>query len=230
MDVIKDFWEGTYLIFIKIMYLILFFTPFGIFFLVTKASMSFEPESYVILSKFFLTVISSLMIHMFVFYSLILMIFKVNVIKHFKGVSQALLVAFSTSSSVATIPVTLRCLIEKLSYKEDKVNFIIPIGATINMDGTALFECVVVIFIAQLYGIDLSFIEQLLILLLALITSIGVAGIPSASFVAIIVILGAVGLPFEAVGIIIGIDRLLDMLRTSVNVYGDTCCVSIVAK
>ena len=158
------------------------------------------------------------------------MIFKVNVIKHFKGVSQALLVAFSTSSSVATIPVTLRCLIEKLSYKEDKVNFIIPIGATINMDGTALFECVVVIFIAQLYGIDLSFIEQLLILLLALITSIGVAGIPSASFVAIIVILGAVGLPFEAVGIIIGIDRLLDMLRTSVNVYGDTCCVSIVAK
>ena len=230
MDVMKDFWEGTYLIFIKIMYLILFFTPFGIFFLVTKASMSFEPESYVILSKFFLTVISSLMIHMFVFYSLILMIFKVNVIKHFKGVSQALLVAFSTSSSVATIPVTLRCLIEKLSYKEDKVNFIIPIGATINMDGTALFECVVVIFIAQLYGIDLSFIEQLLILLLALITSIGVAGIPSASFVAIIVILGAVGLPFEAVGIIIGIDRLLDMLRTSVNVYGDTCCVSIVAK
>ena len=158
------------------------------------------------------------------------MIFKVNVIKHFKGVSQALLVAFSTSSSVATIPVTLRCLIEKLSYKEDKVNFIIPIGATINMDGTALFECVVVIFIAQLYGIDLSFIEQLLILLLALITSIGVAGIPSASFVAIIVILGAVGLPFEAVGIIIGIDRLLDMLRTSVNVYGDTCCVSVVAK
>ena len=128
------------------------------------------------------------------------------------------------------IPVTSRCLIEKLSFKEDKVNFIIPIGATINMDGTALFECVVVIFIAQLYGIDLSFIEQLLILLLALITSIGVAGIPSASFVAIIVILGAVGLPFEAVGIIIGIDRLLDMLRTSVNVYGDTCCVSIVAK
>ena len=230
MDVIKDFWEGTYLIFIKIMYLILFFTPFGIFFLVTKASMSFEPESYVILSKFFLTVISSLMIHMFVFYSLILMIFKVNVIKHFKGVSQALLVAFSTSSSVATIPVTLRCLIEKLGYKEDKVNFIIPIGATINMDGTALFECIVVIFIAQLYGIDLSFIEQLLILLLALITSIGVAGIPSASFVAIIVILGAVGLPFEAVGIIIGIDRLLDMLRTSVNVYGDTCCVSVIAK
>ena len=230
MDVIKDFWEGTYLIFIKIMYLILFFTPFGIFFLVTKASMSFEAESYVILSKFFLTVISSLMIHMFVFYSLILMIFKVNVIEHFKGVSQALLMAFSTSSSVATIPVTLRCLIEKLSYKEDKVNFIIPIGATINMDGTALFECVVVIFIAQLYGIDLSFIEQLLILSLALITSIGVAGIPSASFVAIIVILGAVGLPFEAVGIIIGIDRLLDMLRTSVNVYGDTCCVSVVAK
>ena len=106
------------------------------------------------------------------------------------------------------------------------MNFIIPIGATINMDGTALFECVAVIFIAQLYGVDLSYIDQFLVLSLALITSIGVAGIPSASFVAIIVILSSVGLPLEAVGIILGIDRILDMLRTSVNVFGDSCCVS----
>ena len=98
------------------------------------------------------------------------------------------------------------------------------------MDGTALFECVVVIFIAQLYGVDLTVIDQFLILSLALITSVGVAGIPSASFVAIVVILGAVGLPFEAVGLILGIDRILDMLRTSVNVYGDSCCVSVVSK
>jgi len=98
------------------------------------------------------------------------------------------------------------------------------------MDGTALFECVAVIFIAQLYGIDLTYIDQFLILSLALITSIGVAGIPSASFVAIIVILSAVGLPIEAVAIILGIDRVLDMLRTSVNVFGDSCCVSVVGK
>ena len=229
-DVVKDFWEGLYYVFVKIMYFILFFTPYGVFCLVAKATMNFEPESYLILSKFFLTVISALLIHVIIFYSIVLILFKVNIISHLRGISTALFVAFSTSSSVATIPVTTRCLIEKLNYKEEKVNFIIPIGATINMDGTALFECVVVIFIAQLYGVDLTYIDQFLILSLALITSVGVAGIPSASFVAIIVILGAVGLPFEAVGLILGIDRILDMLRTSVNVYGDSCCVSVVSR
>ena len=144
--------------------------------------------------------------------------------------SSALLFAFSSSSSVATIPVTTKCLVENLKHDQKKVNFIVPIGATINMDGTALFECVAVIFIAQLYGIDLTYVDQFLIISLALITSVGVAGIPSASFVAIIVILSAVGLPFEAVGIILGIDRILDMLRTSVNVLGDSCCVSVVGK
>lgn len=167
---------------------------------------------------------------MLIFYPLVLYIFKRNIYQHFKGMSSALLVAFSSSSSVATIPVTTKCLIDDLNYKEDRVNFIIPLGATINMDGTALFECVAVIFIAQLYGIDLTYIDQFLILSLALITSIGVAGIPSASFVAIIVILSAVGLPIEAVAIILGIDRVLDMLRTSVNVFGDSCCVSVVGK
>ena len=120
--------------------------------------------------------------------------------------------------------------IENLNYKNERVNFIIPLGATINMDGTALFECVAVIFIAQLYGVDLNYIDQFLILSLALVTSIGVAGIPSASFVAIIVILSAVGLPLEAVGIILGVDRVLDMFRTSVNVFGDSCCVSVLGK
>ena len=229
-DVVKDFWEGIYHVFVKIMYFILYFTPYGVFCLIAKATMNFEPESYLILSKFFVTVISALLIHAIIFYSILLIIFKVNVISHIKGISTALFVAFSTSSSVATIPVTTRCLIEKLNYKEEKVNFIIPIGATINMDGTALFECVVVIFIAQLYGVDLTIIDQFLILTLALITSVGVAGIPSASFVAIVVILSAVGLPFEAVGLILGIDRILDMLRTSVNVYGDSCCVSVVSR
>jgi proton glutamate symport protein len=226
IDVLKDFWEGMYLIFLKITKYILFFTPYGVFCLVAKATMNFSPESYVILLNFFITVLAGLLIHIAVTYPLILYFFKKNIVQHFKGMSPALLVAFSSSSSVATIPVTSKCLIDNLHYKEENVNFIIPIGATINMDGTALFECVAVIFIAQLYGVDLSYIDQFLILSLALITSIGVAGIPSASFVAIIVILSTVGLPFEAVGIILGIDRILDMLRTSVNVFGDSCCVS----
>ena len=230
MDTIRFFWEGIYLVFLKIMRYILFFMPFGVFCLVAKTVINFNPESYIILSNFFITVIIALLIHMFIFYPLVLYIFKRNIYQHFKGMSSALLVAFSSSSSVATIPVTTKCLIDDLNYKEDRVNFIIPLGATINMDGTALFECVAVIFIAQLYGIDLTYIDQFLILSLALITSIGVAGIPSASFVAIIVILSAVGLPIEAVAIILGIDRVLDMLRTSVNVFGDSCCVSVVGK
>ena len=226
IDTIKNFWEGAYLVFLKIMSYILFFTPYGVFCLVAKATINFSPDSYIILLSFFSTVIIGLILHVFVFYPLVLFIFKRNILDHFKGMSSALLMAFSSSSSLATIPVTTKCLISKLGYKEEHVNFIIPFGATINMDGTALFECVAVIFIAQLYGVDLSYIDQFLILSLALITSIGVAGIPSASFVAIIVILSSVGLPLEAVGIILGIDRVLDMLRTSVNVFGDSCCVS----
>jgi len=230
IDTIKNFWEGAYLVFLKIMSYILFFTPYGVFCLVAKATINFSPDSYVILLSFFSTVIIGLMLHVFVFYPLVLFIFKRNILDHFKGMSSALLMAFSSSSSLATIPVTTKCLISKLGYKEEHVNFIIPFGATINMDGTALFECVAVIFIAQLYGVDLSYIDQFLILSLALITSIGVAGIPSASFVAIIVILSSVGLPLEAVGIILGIDRVLDMLRTSVNVFGDSCCVSALSS
>jgi len=230
MKVLKDFWKGIYFVFLKIMRYILFLMPYGVFCLVVKTTINFDPESYIILSNFFLTVIIGLLVHLLIFYPIVLFIFKRNIFQHFRGMSSAMLVAFSSSSSVATIPVTTKCLIEDLNYKEERVNFIIPLGATINMDGTALFECVAVIFIAQLYGIDLSYLEQFLVLSLALITSIGVAGIPSASFVAILVILSTVGLPFEAVGIILGIDRILDMLRTSVNVFGDSCCVSVIGK
>ncbi|MDC6480191.1 dicarboxylate/amino acid:cation symporter [Gammaproteobacteria bacterium] len=230
VSVLKDFWEEIYLVFLQIMKYILFFMPYGIFCLVAKATINFSPDSYLVLSNFFFTVMLGLSIHLLFFYSIVLFLFKRNIFEHIKGMSSALLVAFSSSSSMAAIPVTTKCLIENLNYKNERVNFIIPLGATINMDGTALFECVAVIFIAQLYGVDLNYIDQFLILSLALVTSIGVAGIPSASFVAIIVILSAVGLPLEAVGIILGVDRVLDMFRTSVNVFGDSCCVSVLGK
>ncbi|MBT7542764.1 MAG: dicarboxylate/amino acid:cation symporter [Gammaproteobacteria bacterium] len=225
---LKSFWEGMYIVFLKITKYILFFTPYGVFCLVAKATMTFDPDSYIVLLNFFITVILGLLIHSFIFYPIVLYFFKANAISHFKGMFPALLMAFSSSSSVATIPITSKCLVDNLGHKNNHVNFIIPLGSTINMDGTALFECVAVIFIAQSYGLDLALADQFLILSLALITSIGVAGIPSASFVAIIVILSAVGLPFEAVGIILGVDRILDMLRTSVNVLGDSCCVRVV--
>ena len=131
---------------------------------------------------------------------------------------------------MATIPITSRCLINQLKLPKENVNFIVPLGATINMDGTALFECVVVIFIVQIYGFDISLSQQVLILFFALITSVGVAGVPSASFVAIVLILNTLGLPLDVLVILLGVDRILDMSRTAVNVLGDSCCAAVVSS
>ena len=158
---LKDFWEGMYLIFLKIMKYILFFTPYGVFCLVAKATMNFSPESYIFLLNFFITVLVGLFIHIAVIYPLILYFFKKNIVQHFKGMSPALLVAFSSSSSVATIPVTSKCLIDNLHYKEENVNFIIPIGATINMDGTSFIRMLLQVFlcsaVSQIFLILINF-------------------------------------------------------------------------
>jgi DAACS family dicarboxylate/amino acid:cation (Na+ or H+) symporter len=143
-----------------------------------------------------------------------------------------LLTAFSTASSSATLPVTMDTVKEKANVSNRTSAFTLPLGATINMDGTALYECIVVLFISQLYasigGVDLTITQQCLVVFLALTTSIGVAGIPSASLVAISIILPAVGLPVEAIGVIWVTDRILDMCRTSVNVYSDTVAAIII--
>ena len=142
----------------------------------------------------------------------------------------AVLMAFSTSSSSATLPVSMECLTENAGVSKRVTSFVLPLGATVNMDGTALYECVAAMFIAQAYGIDLSFSTQLIVVTLALFTSIGVAGIPSASLVAIAVILGAIGLPLEGIGLILVVDRVLDMCRTSVNIFSDACCATVIAR
>ena len=142
----------------------------------------------------------------------------------------ALLTAFSTSSSAATLPITIECVEERAGVSNKVSSFVLPLGATINMDGTALYECGVVMFLAQVYGLDLSFTQQLTIAIAALLTSVGVAGIPSASLVAIIVILSYLGLPMEAVAIILAIDRPLDMARTAVNVFSDSCGAVIIGR
>jgi Na+/H+-dicarboxylate symporter len=142
----------------------------------------------------------------------------------------ALLMAFSTSSSSATLPLTLECAEQRAGIPSRVAAFVLPLGATVNMDGTALYECVAAMFIAQAYGIHIGIGVQFTVVLIALLTSIGVAGIPSASLVAITVILSAVGLPLDAVGLILVVDRILDMLRTSVNVLSDSCGAAIVAR
>jgi DAACS family dicarboxylate/amino acid:cation (Na+ or H+) symporter len=142
----------------------------------------------------------------------------------------ALLTAFSTSSSASTLPVTLSNVEHRAGVSNRVTSFVLPLGATVNMDGTALYECVAVLFIAQLFGVDLTWTQQLLVVILALATSIGVAGIPSASLVAISVILLAVGLPIEALGILLVVDRLLDMMRTSVNIFSDSVGAVVIAS
>jgi Na+/H+-dicarboxylate symporter len=142
----------------------------------------------------------------------------------------ALMTAFSTASSSATLPITMESLEKNAGVSNRTSSFVLPLGATINMDGTALYECVAAMFIAQAYGLELSFGVQFTIVVTALVTSIGVAGIPSASLVAIAIILTAVGLPVEALGVLFVFDRILDMCRTSVNVFGDSCGAVIVAR
>jgi Na+/H+-dicarboxylate symporter len=142
----------------------------------------------------------------------------------------ALLTAFSTASSSATLPVTLECLEKNAKVSPRIAGFVTPLGATVNMDGTALYECAVVLFIAQLYGVSLDFSQQMLVVVLALLTSVGVAGIPAASLVAIVIILQALGLPLEAIAIVMATDRILDMMRTAVNVFGDSCAAAVVAR
>jgi len=155
---------------------------------------------------------------------------RVSPIRHFKAMAPALVTAFSTSSSSATLPITIDCVEKRAGVSNKICSLVIPLGTSINMSGSALYECVAAMYIAQAYGIDLSFSTQFIIVFMALITSVGVAGIPSASLVAIIIILKVIGLPAEGIGLFIAVDRLLDMCRTTVNVFSDSCCAVLVAR
>jgi Na+/H+-dicarboxylate symporter len=178
-----------------------------------------------------IAVLSALCIHAIIILPLILKLFgRINPFTHFQALTTPLLTAFSTSSSSATLPSTLEA-VEKKSGVSNKVSsLVLPLGATINMDGTALYECVAAIFIAQAYGIELTFLQQTIVVITALLASIGAAGIPMAGLVMISIILTAVGLPLEGVGLIIAVDRILDMCRTSVNVWSDSCGAVLIAR
>jgi len=154
----------------------------------------------------------------------------VNPVRHYRAMAPAMLTAFSTASSSATLPLTMECVEKNAGVSNRTTSFVLPLGATVNMDGTALYECVAAMFIAQAYGLEMSFVTEFTVVIIALMTSIGVAGIPAASLVAIVVILGAIGLPAEGIGLILAVDRILDMCRTSVNVFSDSCGAVIIAK
>jgi Na+/H+-dicarboxylate symporter len=227
----KRFWEGVYDIMIHITNLVMKFAPAGVFGLVGEIVSKTGPEKITGVAMFFITVITALAVHMFITMPLLLkLLASKGPGQHFKALAPALLTAFSTSSSSATLPLTMKCVEDNANVPKSISSFVLPLGATVNMDGTALYECVAVIFIAQAYGIHLSFLSMFIIVITALVTSIGVAGIPSASLVAITLILTSTGLPLEGIGLIMIVDRILDMCRTSVNVFSDSCGAVIIAK
>lgn len=230
-NTLKSFWQGVFDVMMHITMLIMRFAPLGVFGLVAGTVLMTGFEAFKPLLIFFITVVLALATHMFVTMPILLKnIAKVKPARHFRAMAPALLTAFSTASSSGTLPVTMECVEKNAGVSNKTTSFVLPLGATINMDGTALYECVAAMFIAQAYGLDLTFGTQFLIVLMALLTSIGVAGIPSASLVAITIILSAVGLPLEGVGLLLVTDRILDMLRTGVNVFSDSCCAVVIAK
>jgi len=223
-------WEDGYEVMIRMTEWVIGFTPYGVFALVTATVAETGLVAFAPLAKFFFSVLLGLAIHMFIALPLMMKLFGVPPGRHFRTMAPALLTAFSTASSAAALPVNLECVQKGAGVSKRVSNFTIPIGATINMDGTALYECAVVLFVAQIYGVDLSLGTQITVVVLSLLTSIGVAGIPAASLVAIVIILGAVGLSKEAIGIVMVVDRILDMCRTTVNIFSDSCCATVIAR
>lgn len=228
--VVHDFWNGVQEVMIQITHWLMALAPIGVFALVAAVVAKSGLALLLPMLGFFLTVALGLMIHAFVTLPLILWLTtRLSPYRFIQAVWPAMLMAFSTSSSAGTLPVTMDVVENRAGVSKEIASFVLPLGATINMNGTALYECAAVLFIAQAYGVDLSIWTQLMIVVLALMTSIGVAAVPSASLVAIALILGVLGLPLEAMGLLLVVDRVLDMLRTSVNVYSDSVGAVIVA-
>ncbi len=225
------FWNGVFHVMMKMTELIMKFAPIGVFGLIAGVVAETGFAAARPLAVFALAVVAALLLHSVITLPLLLrFIGRVKPFATMRAMSPALLTAFSTSSSSATLPVTMDTLEDKVGVSNEVSSFVLPLGATVNMNGTALYECAAAMFLAQAYGLELSFGVQFTIVMIALLTSIGVAGVPSASLVAIAIILKAVGLPIEAIGVLMVFDRVLDMCRTSVNIWGDACCATIVAR
>ena len=228
-----DIANGGFELMMKVTHFVILFTPLGVLGIVANqvASQNNLTEVASRLGVFSIAVIGALIVHSVIILPLILrFIGSINPLSHFSAMKIPLLTAFSTSSSSATLPLTMDTAENKIGVSNKVASFVLPLGATINMDGTALYECIGAIFIAQAYGLDLSVTEQIIVVATALLASIGAAGIPMAGLVMMSVILSAIGLPLEGVGLILAVDRPLDMLRTAVNVWSDSCGNVIIAK
>lgn len=231
---LTTFFNAMFGVMMKLTLLIIKFAPIGIFGIVAgEVSANCENLASIAgsLAVYTLSVAGGLLFHAFITLPLILrFVGKVRPFAHMKNMATALLTAFSTASSNATLPLTIDALENNTGVSNKISSFILPLGATINMDGTALYECMAAMFIAQVYGVGLAFGQQILLVVLALLTSIGVAGVPMASLIMLVVVLNTMGLPLEGIGLILTVDRILDMIRTSVNVWSDSCGAVVIAR
>ena len=226
---VKSFFDGVNRIILAIVDIIMMYAPIGVFALL--ASMRFDFELIKTLGVYSLNVVLALVLMVFAVYFLLLKFFtRIRIRPFFKGILPAQLLAFSTSSSAATLPVTMKCVEQNLGVSEEVSSFVLPLGATVNMDGTSIHQGVSAVFIAQAFGIALSLEQQLTILFTAVLASIGTAAVPGAGIIMLIIVLQSVGLDPAGLALILAVDRPLDMLRTVVNITGDTVVASIVAN
>ncbi|MBL7052997.1 MAG: dicarboxylate/amino acid:cation symporter [Candidatus Marinimicrobia bacterium] len=234
-DFVRNIFSSLFEAIMKLTEIVIKFAPLGVLGLITKAVATSGFDLFAAVGKYMLTIATGLSIHLFIVLPILFFLFtRINPIHHFKAIATAMATAFSTSSSNATLPVTMRCVEENAGVSNKISSFVLPMGATVNMDGTALYECAGVLFISQVLGIELSVSQQFLVVLTALLASIGAAGIPSAGLVMIFIVTQAVGFNDADVALIIGtmlaVDRPLDMFRTMVNITSDSIGTAIIAK
>lgn len=230
---VRDFFNSMNLVILKVIDIIMEFAPIGVFALLGSiiVEMQGDVALFKALGMYGLTVILGLLLLIFGFYPILIrLLTKIKIPQFFKGIAPAQLLAFSTSSSAATLPVTMDCCEENLKVSNEVASFVLPIGATINMDGTSLYQAVAAVFIASAFGMDLNFGQQLTIVLTATLASIGSAAVPGAGIVMLVIVLTAIGVPTEGIALIFAVDRPLDMLRTTVNVTGDSAIASIIHR
>lgn len=229
-SVILGFWKGVFQIMMKITQLVMKALPIGVFALVAKVIATTGMDSIASVGLYFFTVILGLFVYAVgVLPSLLAGMAGVNPILYFRAIAPALFTAFSTSSSAATMPLTMECLEKRVGISNRICSFTIPLGTSLNMSGGALYLCIASLFIAQSYGVEISLTTMGIIFFMALLTSMGIAGIPSASLISVVVILQTIGVPVEGIGLIMAVDRILDMFRTTVNVLGNTSCAVLLA-
>ncbi len=230
-ETVLSFFKGIFQAMIKIAQIILKLLPIGVFCLVAKSFAKTGFGTIKPLFLFSLTVTLGLAVFMFIALPILLkLVANVKPYRHFKAMMPALVTAFSTSSSSASIPITLECVEKRAGVSNKIASLVVPLGTTINLSGSGLYECVAALFVAQAYGIDMPIMKQFAVILLALFASMGVAGIPAGSLVATIIIMKAIGLPAEGIGLFLAVDRIMDMLRTTVNIFSDSTCAVLVAS